>query len=314
MTHRDSINIALCCDSNYCYFAAATILSIVRNTDASLCFHIIGDSLTEDNLAVLRKNTLLRENIDIVFYSCGEPLKDCYTSNHISRATYLRLLIGSILPEDIKKVIYFDCDMLVLKDVAELWAVSLNDHIIAACSDTGIVFSRRDRENKEKLLALRPFRYFNAGLLIIDLEKWRKADIESRLAPFLEGQKFKHHDQDILNILFEGDWHQIPTKWNITPPVYLLSPKIVFHKDARKEAVDALNHAANIHFSGTYKPWLLPAVKGVTDLYYGYLREVLGSNTLDVNAKNRAAVLRQVIKFKLARAIFPLLKRFGSKE
>ena len=175
---------------------------------------------------------------------------------HISIAAYYKLLLATALPRAIQKAIFLDCDMIVVDSLSGLWNTPLGDQPLAAVTDHHI------KENCQRLGLSEALGYFNTGVMVIDLNKWRKIDILS------EGLKFannthailKHCDQDILNRIFEGQWMHLDTRWNASPHLWGLCSVPVPPEEAAALASQdtiARNKPAIVHFagSGNAKPW-----------------------------------------------------------
>src|SRR5688500_9172481 len=87
-------------------------------------------------------------------------------TQQLSTATYYRLMMGRILPPDLIRVLYLDCDIIVRGDLQPLWQTELHNHVIAAAAD---VFANRNSELKYALGLPEGATYFNAGVMLIDL-------------------------------------------------------------------------------------------------------------------------------------------------
>lgn len=173
---------------------------------------------------------------------------------HLPLSTYYRLLIPTVLPRSIQKAIFLDCDVIVTDSLSDLWNTSLGDHPLAAVTDHHI------KENCERLGLSENSGYFNPGIMIIDLDKWRNKDILSEGLKFAKSTRatLKHCDQDILNHIFEGQWLHLDTRWNASPHIWDLCP-VPADEAAALASQDAVarNRPAIIHFagSGIAKPW-----------------------------------------------------------
>ena len=150
-----------------------------------------------------------------------------------------RLLVGSSLPGDVSKVIYLDADLLIQRDIFELWEQDMQGNIVLAVQDSYIQ---------------RP--YFNSGVMVIDLDAWRMAEIEQcclKAAGRLVNRT-KWLDQDALNECLAGRWGRLVPVWNKqfsldVFPDWRCSPY------EEKEFLEARSHPAIIHFCSRTKPW-----------------------------------------------------------
>lgn len=153
---------------------------------------------------------------------------DAYTSGHIHKAAYLRLLIAKLLPLAVAKALYFDTDLVVKDDVAKLWDFPLDGHPIGAVKDFGIMASSRMRRQKAESLGL-PLGapYFNSGVMIMDLAAFRKEGYGEKVLQCVTSHAYRHHDQDGLNKVFMGNWSILPLRWNVIPPVFGMPLKVL---------------------------------------------------------------------------------------
>lgn len=118
-----------------------------------------------------------------------------------SLSQYARLFISSLLPEDTKKILYLDCDILVLKSVKEIWSLDLHGKTVAALMDA---FSKYYRKN----IGLKPKDVmFNSGVMLVDLEKWKKQKIEEKLLKFISKKNgnIQQGDQGVLNAILSDN-------------------------------------------------------------------------------------------------------------
>lgn len=126
---------------------------------------------------------------------------------------YFRILFPSMIPASIKKIIYLDADMIVCEDISKLYDLQLNTIM-------GWVVDRFWHNYCKKYiledLNIKLNLYINAGLLLIDLEKWRNQSNESEILSFLKKNfyKLKMLDQDLINIYFQSEITLIHEKWN----------------------------------------------------------------------------------------------------
>ena len=270
----DKINIVLATDKNYAQHAAVTITSILCNTtqQSNIQFYIIDDNIDDDNKTKLQ-DTVKQFNSNIIFVKIPEnSLNQVFVSGGITRAAYFRLAIPNILPKTVNKVIYLDCDLIVLDDIVNLWNLDMCQKPVAATEDFGILSSTsKCREKEINLNWKKEYSYFNSGVLLIDVMLWRKNNYASQLIELVQTHKFRHHDQDALNYLFMNNWTSLPLCWNVIPPVFNMNLSIIKNKIMRQNALKALNNISIIHYAGGYKPWEYKIYKGFNEGYYEYL-------------------------------------------
>lgn len=306
----EKINIALASDNNYAQHVAVVMESIIENTRAKerLRFFLLSDGITNDKIIGLKK-TLANTGAELVVcdLSAYKGFEKLYTSGHISKAAYFRLDMANILPADVKKVIYLDVDLLVLKDIAVLWNVDMQGKALAAVPDYGIMASKRLMQQKYDVIGL-PLnkKYFNSGVVVMDLQQWRAHDYSSKVIHLAATGNFPHHDQDALNKLFMHNWIELPLYWNVIPPIFDLLPKVLFNSKFRAPAIEARNNIAILHYAGRYKPWEFAFKHGFNDKYYAYLKNTAFKGvTMPQPSKNMRgkSLTRQMLRIYLANII-----------
>lgn len=301
---NDKINIVFASDDNYAQHIAVVIASIMAKTKEEVCFFVINDSISSEKIAKL-KNTAVKLNTTVEFIAVQEAqFKNVYLSGHVSKAAYFRLALADIMPDDIEKVIYLDVDLLVYDDVKNLWQNDIKKYALAAVPDFGIMASNRLCRQKKEVIGLpKGKEYFNSGVLLINLKKWRQENYTKQILDIIHKNQFPHHDQDALNKLFMNNWLTLDLRWNIIPPVYNLFPKVLFNKFFRKQALEAKRNPAIVHYAGRYKPWEFTLYKGFNDIYYKYLKKTdFADERMPQPSKNMKgkSITRQLIRLKIA--------------
>lgn len=301
----NKINIVFASDNNYAQHTAVAMASVLVNTKVpqKIQFYLIDDEIQQENKEKITKTVQnLGGNIEFIKIK-NSKLEDCYVSGELSRASYFRLDIANILGESIEKIIYLDCDLLVYDDIEKMWQLDMGGKPVAATCDLGIMASARVRKQKNKFIEL-PFDapYFNAGVLIMDLKKWRDGNYAEAIIALATQNKYPNHDQDALNKFFMNNWQEIPLRWDVIPPVFNLFLKILNKPDLRKKAIEAKLNPAIFHYAGGYKPWEYEIHDGFNDKYYEYLKltEYKDSKMpqFDKRRKNRS-IKRQMLRLKM---------------
>lgn len=301
----ENIDIVLASDNNYAQHVAVVAASILSNTKEKVHFHVLSDGIAVDKLTFIKQTiNNLGGSISCYDLSAYQCFNELFTSGHISKAAYFRLDIANILPQSVNKVIYLDVDLLVLKDIVELWQFDLKEKPLAAVPDYGIMASKRLMQQKHKVIGL-PLNsdYFNSGVVIMDLKQWREYKYAEQVIKLAAEGNLPHHDQDALNKVFMEKWIPLPLKWNVIPPVFNLFPKILVKRNLRINAVNARRNKAVLHFAGRYKPWEFELKKNFNDQYYYYLRKTAFSDAKmpqpGKNMKGKSLV-RQLIRLYVA--------------
>ena len=184
---------------------------------------------------------------------------------YISIATYYRLFLLDVLPQNIDKCIYLDCDMIVEDDIEKLWKYDITNYY------AGVVEDESSIPNNSRLNLPLNNTYFNAGLLLLNLKKLRSINFKEKAFEYFYKNKdiIEFQDQDILNGLFANHCLLLPLRWNVNSSVYVKFK--THHKYTKKEELEAAQEPAILHFTGLYKPWLTSSMHPLNSEYKKYL-------------------------------------------
>jgi lipopolysaccharide biosynthesis glycosyltransferase len=162
--------------------------------------------------------------------------------------TYARLSAAEYVPAESRQVILLDSDTLVLTDIGQLAATDLEGATVAATQDPYIPFvSSVGGLPGYATLGLRPdVKYFNAGIMLIDIARWRAESVGSRAFAFIQRhwRSLQQYDQDSLNAVLAGRWKELDPRWQAHP------------RTANSLGKPTLDAPYIVHFSGLLKPWL----------------------------------------------------------
>lgn len=209
-------------DDNYIPYLDVAVSSLIANASRDYSYRIIvlNTGLRSDNIAKVKQNERPGFTIDFIDISkriekIRSHFKNIY---HFSIVTYYRLFIASLFPQ-YDKILYLDCDIVVLGDVAELYHTDLGQNILGAVADQYVCNTREFRLYAEKAIGVDPDTYFNAGILVISLDQFRKNRIEQKFIRLITEYDFDllDPDQAYLNYLCFGKTHMLPNGWNKEP-------------------------------------------------------------------------------------------------
>ena len=186
-----------------------------------------------------------------------------------------------------------------------MWQIDLKNLPLAAVPDYGIMASTRLCKQKAAVIGL-PVgeKYFNSGVLVVNLKEWRKEDYTKQILEIINNNQFPHHDQDALNKLFMHKWQTLDLRWNIIPPVFNLFSKILLNRNFRKNAITARKNPGIIHYAGRYKPWEFTLHNGFNDKYYQYLQLTsFADSSMQQPSKSMKgkSIVRQLLRLKIAK-------------
>lgn len=249
-----SAHVVFAADGKYAAYAGIAMYSIIKNNPArALHFHILADGIASRDLERLQR-LCAKHGAELLVHDAKSTLdvkvQNLKTNKYLSRTTYARLLLDQFLPPDISRVLYLDCDTLCCANLDALWDKLDTIQTIAAAPDSGA-----DTALRKTALGLPDGRaYCNAGMLLINMDTWRKQDIGGRLLRYLHEappDKIRYHDQDALNALLWREMDVLPANWNFQ-----------FNEMPPAQADVLSRDAAIIHYTGRLKPWQFDGCKG----------------------------------------------------
>lgn len=219
---RREIPIFFSTDDNYIPYLDVAIASLIANASKDYDYRIIvlNTGLNPENVSKVKLNERDGFAIDFIDISKNvENIKSHFKNvYHFSIVTYYRIFIASLFPQ-YDKIIYLDCDLVVLGDISKLYNTELGENILGAVSDQYVCNTKEFRLYAEKAINVNPDTYFNAGVLVISLEQFRKNDTENKFINLITEHDFDllDPDQAYLNYLCFGKTVILPNGWNKAP-------------------------------------------------------------------------------------------------
>jgi len=244
MEKNTNIAIIVACDDHYLVLLAALLKSIEVNHKGSDLIEVF---IVEDKVSNASRKKLTQSLDASKMLLHWIPLDDAIPDNlHIpfDRSSYpknihTRIFIPYFIPEKYDKIIYLDVDMIVEKDIAELWNIDLGDNLLGAVIDPRLlVFSNSwGGILNYKVLGFSPdTKYFNTGILVIDIEKWRTENCPEKVVQCIkDNEKYANYpDQYGLNIVMANRWLELSPLWNAFASDEYPEPPYLIHFIGRK--------------------------------------------------------------------------------
>ena len=256
------MNIVYASNDNYARHLGVSMCSLFDNNtrDRDIQVYILDAGLTEES----------RKKLDVIGRRYGRKLHYVDMTDLKERipfpvdtgrfdiSTLSRLFIGEILPADVKRALYLDCDTVVIRRLKNMWEIDLDGNIAGAVQEPTIY-----PEVKEDIGLKKADPYYNAGVLLIDLEKWRAEDTGRRLMEYYEsrGGKLFANDQDAINHVLKGRIRSIMPIYNFFPNYRYFHYKDLVNRSeayaqiSKSELHRAKHHPVIIHYMGDERPW-----------------------------------------------------------
>lgn len=263
------IHIACNIDSNYVRHCAVTLVSLFENNRREeFSVHVIARGLSDGEKDILTQ-LAAKYGSRVLFYEPDLRLLEGFTirkfSKRISMATYYRCILSALLPREVDKVLYLDCDIVVTGDVRPLWDTPLDGVGVAAVEDMGC----REAARYEVLKYPMEDSYFNAGVLLVNLDWWREHDVPRACADYYHRypERILFNDQDLLNSVLHGHKRLVDLKWNVQDAFYRLS--LQQDEAWHGRLTEVLSHPVILHFTNR-KPWEYDSQHPLREVYFKY--------------------------------------------
>lgn len=253
----DTVELFFSCDENYLPLLAVTLTSIREHRDPQreYSIRVLHTGLRES----LRTRMQLRfcdDGFTVRFVDISEEVarvaQQLHTRDHYTKTTYYRLFIPELFPQ-LEKVLYLDCDIVLQTDVAELFDQDMAGDLVGAVPDSMVTAIDAFGEYVSNRLGIRPEHYFNAGVLLMDLDAMRRFHFTEVFLKLLNSVTFRvAQDQDYLNVICKGRTLLLGREWNTMPGCAGGEPKL-------------------IHYNLDCKPWWRDDVP-YGDVFWDYAR------------------------------------------
>jgi len=283
----ECVYIACSSDENYAMPLAVMLTSLVINLRKYKKTHIfiLESGITPDSKQKILRS-VVRDGVDVQFIIADASLlSGMKVIGHVSSAAYLRFLIGDILPQDLNKIIYLDCDLIVQADISGLWDIPIGENIVLAVPEQRkelmFVSSRFGLINYKELGLSENQKYFNSGVLVVNLETWRKNNIGSMAVQYIKKNRpiMRLNDEEALNALLANRWAELDYRWNLLTQTFPNTKRNVYLNSSwdagpikDKATYERLiRHPYIIHFNTSSKPWMAGCEHPYKKLFFYYL-------------------------------------------
>ena len=254
-------------DDGYIPCLGVAIKSIQENASDKYNYHIyvLYTSMSEANINNI-KTEFAKDNFTIDFYDIQKNVSDKEETlsvrlrDYYSNTIYYRLFIQNEFPQ-YDKALYIDSDIVLVDDIANLYNMELGDHLLGVVRDGVVEYGPKILgEYVENFVCVPTEKYFNSGVLVMNLKEMRKAQIEERFLYLIDKYNIDTvaPDQDYLNVLCQGRTLMIPESWDLMPDFCGGYPDI--------------NELHLIHFNMFRKPWHYDDV-AYQDAFWKYAKQ-----------------------------------------
>lgn len=269
--NKKNVAIALLANDFYTPYVGVLLLSLLGHCSEENNYDIIvlNKDISKKNQNGLRALLQDRKNASLRFLNVKRfesQFANLFLREHFVMETYFRLLLPELLPE-YKKILYLDCDTIVQADLAELFHEDVEGYMLAAChdADTAGLYNGYEPQKKnymDTILKIKePYNYFQAGVILFNLEAFRQKYTTVEMVRFAASYKWELLDQDVLNYLCQGHVKYVDMSWNsMTDWLGIRISDIVSRapKWLLDDYMAARAEPKIIHYAGPEKPWQQP--------------------------------------------------------
>ena len=317
------MDILLSTDDNYVMPTGVLMMSVSEN-NKNVNYHIlVGENFSEDKKDRLIQIAEQHKN-GISFYQINAEFKDEFPfgkenqAHRVSYATYYRLLITELLPKDINKIIYLDGDMVVRGSLNSLWNTDISGYAV------GVVYDMDEMKHctSQRLPYPMDSGYFNAGVMLINFDYWRKHKCLERFISFAKSnwEILHFHDQDILNGVLYDEKKWLPITYNFQNGFIYKYNNKGYREELEAEIHRTMYNPLIVHFSSPDKPWLIESFHPYCTEWRHYWRMTKwGNDPLD--GENAQSVKQKIRNYFVKRGwyipgthyyrdLYPWWKRF----
>ncbi len=293
------IDIVFSSDSRYAQHLGVALISIFENAKSStqIRIYVIDNGIHETDRLKLKKISE-KYCFQLVF----TPAKKKYSS------AYQKMFIPEYFPY-LDKILYLDCDIVVMEDIEELWKIDVSSHYLAATKDDWAA-------NQLVLAKLKSQNYFNSGVMLLNLKKWRGDNITDKIEDTVISESYNHifFEQNAINTVIGDEFIQLDPKYNQLPHLIMQKP-IIVHFAGHKPWVHSCEHPQKkIYFKfKKISPWRWVSFfnGNFQNAKKYYLELLLSESALDLYIKTRTLFtgIRTKIGVFLKSKIRPELRR-----
>jgi lipopolysaccharide biosynthesis glycosyltransferase len=265
------IDVVVAADAPFCRQLAVTISGISRFGAGAphriFVFHDGYDDALRSRVEQSATNGVGLHWVE----ATSSALRGAMLPDYLPEATLYRLRIADLLPDDIERVLFLDTDVVVRGSLADLWDADLEGALLGAVRDAVYPWAGSPECLNWRSLDLQPDTpYFNAGVMVIPLDRWRSARVGDRALRLLRRHTLRYGDQCALNAVAAGEWKALPPHWNVQSG-HLAEDSLAWIVEAPQAMEHALGSPTIVHytwFQGRRKPWEPRSASPYRDLWF----------------------------------------------
>lgn len=291
-------NIVFATDESYIQHVAVTLISLLENnTNIFLNIYYIIDGISLENkrkiLSLVKKYSCKLEFIEID----GEIFNSMVTGSHFNQSVYYRLMMADVIPEE-ESILYLDGDIVINGSIKLLLDINIRKSFVASIRNPGF-------ERHKALLMDQNSNYFNSGVILANLVKWRTYKVLKKSIEYmsLNRTNIELADQDVLNAIINGNWIEVEPKYNQQAIFFEKEFERKYNCFTNEELKESRENPIIIHYTGSSKPWHFLNKHPYKNLYWKYLKKTpfyysfVYKYYLEITVRITKAITKRIINY-----------------
>lgn len=295
------IPVVFAINDNYVPYWGVAATSLIEHASREYMYkvYIFYTELSEYNIRRVEGLSTVNVEIKCMDVSNDIPEVELKNKNHVSKETLYRFM-APILLSQYEKILYLDSDIVILRDLAELYQIDIGDNIIGATEEahTGWLLNYLNERN------ITPKGYFNTGVLVLNTKKLLDEDILGKVVKVLDTDiVYNYPDQDALNIVLKGNIYYLPRRWNVEwHKMHKINTVSKTFLDDVKES--GLNPYI-VHYTSDNKAWHSPGLELAEKFWEYAKRTSFYEEIIYKNMPKETQVTKEALPNLFGRFIFP---------
>ena len=269
------LQIVYAADDQFAEILGVSLTSLYENNKnmEEIHVYILDSNITVEKKKKLESISEVYKRNSIIWVPAKDISKELQMDVSVDRGSlsqYARLFISSVLPDNLNRILYLDCDIILNQSLEELWNIDMQGKTLAALKDAFSSWYRMNIDLKPKDIM------FNSGVMLIDVNRWKEQKVEAKLLQFIQNKKgiIQQGDQGALNAILSHDTYCFQPRFNSVTIYYDFSYKklLTYRKPpefySEEEIKEAIENPVIIHFTTSFlsrRPW----VEGCQHRYVG---------------------------------------------
>jgi lipopolysaccharide biosynthesis glycosyltransferase len=279
-------NFLFAFDENYNIQGSVSIFSLLENVKTKINIYVIKDHT--NSTYSFPKKILEHKNLNTLIVKEIQTVEEFYniSTSHVSQATFYRLYLSNLFENEDFNIVYLDADIVCVRNPIDELKLAF-EQMSLDLKFIGFADELKKSQYSEpfKRLNMKNDKYFNAGVMLLNLKKWKELNYTQKSLELIEklNDKAKFWDQDILNSLIDGEYFTISNNLNF--------------RTSEVPTDRNLDQEKFIHYSGKSKPWSVGGIFEEHGMIYHKYYESLYNKEFHFVTNNRKNSIIKIIKY-----------------